>query len=172
MSPIELQEIYEAWGIAGEHARLLSQLGDRAAARHLFQIGLWDAVVDEACVEGEFAWIESWLRDARLRGQPQRGTAAAIERLLSSGADPRDLTAVVRAMQVELVHAVCDVLDGEGFEHYDEAAPHHPTCGWRLFEIDADNRPIQVIESLHEDVDDLDPLNPDGVRALESLEDR
>jgi hypothetical protein len=166
MEARELEQIYVAWGLERDEASALAKQGAASpnVARVLFQLAAWDLVIDGRTVEGEPAWIEGWMRWARSRDEPQQGTAAVIERILASGAAAEDLAAVVRAMQVDLLVNLCGLLDCEGLRRYDEAAPNHPTSGWRLVEIDSDHNALEPIECLQEGIEDFDPLNPDGVR--------
>src|SRR5205085_2306934 len=81
-------------------------------SRDLFLIDLWSLVVDEdKWVDGHPSWIESWLRGTPAGGVPDHPTAAALQRIIASGADRDDLTDVVRAMQHEILYNVCQLLD-------------------------------------------------------------
>jgi hypothetical protein len=116
--------------------------------RTAFLEAAWQQIIDEDAERGgEPAWMEGWLRWARKQKQPQGGVGAALERLVAAGADPRDLTDVVRALQCDLLVNLCDVLDADGFG---------------LFAIDATGKPRKRISSLHESVGQLDPTGRGG----------
>lgn len=133
-----------------------------APAREAFLRLAWRQIIDDTAMRGdEPAWIEGWLRWARSQKQPQGGVGAAIERVLAAGADPADLTDVVRSMQCLLLVNLCDVLDAEGLDAL-RAEAKLPAFEWRLFVTDVDGKPLHAIESLHESVYSYDPTGRDG----------
>ncbi len=139
----------------------------RTAVRGAVLRLLWKLVIDEdARVGGEPRWIESWMRWPRSQDEPLDGVAAAIERVLASGADPDDLTDIVRAMQYDVVWNFCDLLDGEGVAELRERVPGLPEMSWRLYAVDEDDdgeaAPLWPIESLHESIGSFDPAGREG----------
>ncbi len=144
-------------------ARAEIERGSPQLARIMFLKSAWRLIIDEDKKrDGEVAWIESWLRWGRSQKKPQSGVGAAIERLLASGADPDDLTDVVRAMQFELLFNLCDVLDEEGLDELRPLLPKGLDVGWRLYEVGPDGKPTRAIESLHESVGSYDPAGREG----------
>lgn len=144
-------------------ARAEIERGSPQLARIMFLKSAWRLIIDEDKKrDGEVAWIESWLRWGRSQKEPQSGVGAAIERLLASGADPDDLTDVVRAMQFELLFNLCDVLDEEGLDELRPLLPKGLDVGWRLYEVGPDGKPTRAIESLHESVGSYDPAGREG----------
>ncbi len=111
--------------------------------RYLFLTGLWRAVLDDD---------EEW--DA---------TDAATKRLLAQGADPRDLAAVVRQAQVDLLFEVCQLIDhpAHGIEDLQEKIPEN--VEWRLCEVDEHERPTgRVVLDLHASFGKFDPTGRNG----------
>lgn len=74
----------------------------------------------------------------------------AIEALLAAGADRGQLTALVRAMQFDLLMSVAQLLD----DGRDRA---HPAHRWRVFEVDDQGHPVRAMVALHESVLAADP---------------
>ena len=162
-----LAAVFVALGETAADAKHLAQAEMRedqpALARSMFLRLAWKLIIDEnAKVGREPAWIEGWLRWARSQNEPQRGVAAALERLLARGIDPDDLTDVVRGMQFELLFNVCNLLDEEGRAELVADIPDAPDIGWRLFEVDSEGRPTRVLEGLHESVGTYDPTGREG----------
>ncbi len=132
-------------------------------ARTAFLQLAWQLVINEHARSGdELAWIESWLRWPRTQGKPATGVGGAIERVLATGADPDDLTDIVRAMQYDLLLNLCDTLDEEGLADLRLGVPAEIDIGWRLYEVGPDGKPTRAIESLHESVGAYDPSGRDG----------
>ncbi|MCS7475797.1 hypothetical protein ACFFQW_24655 [Umezawaea endophytica] len=132
---------------------------DRAGrGRDLFLTDLWSLVVDEdGRVDGVPAWIESWFRGTPPGTAPDHPTAAALHRVLASGADADDLTDVVRAMQHEVVRNVCLLLDDPGL-----LGIRHDGPAWELTAISTappDRRPMG---DLHPAFDEHDPSGRSG----------
>jgi hypothetical protein len=105
--------------------------------RQVFLTELWRLLVSEDDRVGrQPSWIESWSRGTPRGAMPDDPTAAALHRVLAAGADPDDLTDVVRTMQYEIINNVCQLLDDPSLlgiqrEPGDEAAGSG--VGWQLF---------------------------------------
>ncbi len=124
-------------------------------ARFLFLRGAWRSVVPE----GETNWIEAYRKPAKDPSGPLAGISRALNRLLASGIDPRDLTEVVRVMQYEVLFSVCYLMDDPypAMEGIENAPPELSNIGWALFEIDEKGNVGRPIPSLHESVLETDP---------------
>lgn len=85
----------------------LDQGDGRALLHELLLRGLWDNVVDESWPRPQ--WLEQW-RTLGANGFPIIN-AGALDRLLQAGADPHDLTDVVRSAQVLAIYNVAQLLD-------------------------------------------------------------
>ncbi|BAW00002.1 hypothetical protein [Lysobacter enzymogenes] len=104
-------EHLRALGVPAERAERAAQAaraGDlRDLVHELLSHGLWSEVVDETQPAPQ--WIERW------RAQAADGfpiiDAAALERLLAAGADPHDLSGVVRSAQILAIYNLAQLLD-------------------------------------------------------------
>jgi len=133
-------------------------------ARSLFQAAAWQLVIDEDATHGnEPSWIEAWLRFSRSKGTAATGLGAAIERILAAGADPDDLTDVVRAMQLDVLVNLCGLLDMEGTRMLFESTPEAAgKVGWRLCALGENEKARRPIESLQESIQSYDPTGREG----------
>ncbi|MFI8619165.1 hypothetical protein ACIGHN_27065 [Acidovorax sp. NPDC077693] len=102
---------FRALGLAPEtiaHIKSALDQGDgRALLHELLLRGLWDNVVDENWPQPQ--WLEQW-RTLGANGFPIIN-ATALERLLQGGADPHDLTDLVRSAQVLAIYNLAQLLD-------------------------------------------------------------
>jgi hypothetical protein len=87
--------------------RDVDQGDGRALLHELLLRGLWSDVVDEG--QPHPKWIADWLQ-LGASGFPIIN-AQALERLLQAGADPHDLTDVVRSAQVLTLYNIGQLLD-------------------------------------------------------------
>lgn len=91
-----------------ERALAALQSGDlRGFVHELLLHGLWSDVVDETAPVPH--WIGRW-RELAGEGFPIID-AAALDRLLAAGADPHDLTGVVRSAQILAIYNLAQQLD-------------------------------------------------------------
>ena len=156
-------EVFEALGHDAETARYYASLDDggRRLARSTFVHLMSELVIDpnEQTEAGEAAWIESWLRWSRTQGTEPQGVAASVSRLLKAGIDPSDLTAVVVAMQREVVENALSLLDADDVRRLQQRLPGLPDVSWRLFQVDADPRkeltPRAALEDLRGELEEL-----------------
>ena len=112
-------------------------------ARWLFLTGLWRAVLPD--------------------GNEWDGGSPAAERLVAAGGDPRDLGAVIREAQIDLLFEVCQLLDDSAHGIEDLQAQIPETVQWRLCEVDADEKPTgRVLLDVHASFHKLDPTGRDG----------
>ena len=116
-------------------------------ARFLFLRQAWREVVKDRDVE----WIPEQQRQS-LRGQAGAAIGPALTRLLKSGAEPQDISTVVRVMQWQLLTRLCYLLSDPGIRE-----PELDDISWCLFLVDEDGQPIDVIGGLHESVLYTDP---------------
>jgi len=138
--------------------------------RRLFLTGLWSLLVDEdERVSGCPSWIESWVRSAPAGAVPDDPTAAALRRLLASGADMDDLTDVVRTMQHSVIYNVCQWLDDPGllgigvdFDAVEEPPGGQGGSGWELTAMRTTSPDRRPIGELHSELDEYDPSGRGG----------
>ncbi|MGH2662106.1 MAG: hypothetical protein ACRDH8_04750 [Actinomycetota bacterium] len=156
----EWRSIFERLGFPDPGAAVRAELEEENAhlAQHLFLRLAWRAVV----AEDDTSWIDHHRdRAARHPNAPLAGAGLALERLLAAGADPRDLTDVVRGLQYETLFDVCDVLDSRHHHLEEEFGPELAEelfdAGWTLIEIDQEGRHGREFGMLHEGVLSMDP---------------
>ncbi|HEX6356145.1 hypothetical protein [Actinophytocola sp.] len=119
--------------------------------RELFLTDLWSLVVDEdELVDGQPSWIESFFRGTPAGEIPAGPTSAALHRVLAAGVDPDDLTDVVRTMQHEIIHNVCQLLDDPRMLGI---------RGERRWTLTVDGDPV---DELHSSLDEHDPSGRHG----------
>lgn len=114
---------------AAERAQQALQDGDlRGFVHELLLHGLWSDVIDET--QPQPLWVARW-RELAASGFPFID-AAALQRLLDAGADPHDLTGVVRSAQVLAISNIAQLLDTPalalGWNLPPQATPHL-ACG-------------------------------------------
>jgi hypothetical protein len=152
LSQTRALEILKSIG-AGDHAESYAKSEARGpfVARYLLLRGMWACAIDE-----DDRWQKTWFHESPV--------AAAIERLLAKGIDPADLTDVVRAMQVETLFNVCQLLDnpGHGIEDLQEKIPEN--IEWRVAEYDGEKERVgdRAILDIHESFHSLDPTGREG----------
>src|SRR5262245_29941044 len=118
----------EAW------ARSQEKEGIPQLARFLFLRQAWKGVTSEDDVD----WIERSRERARKRpDEPYSGSGHALERLLAAGANPRDLTELVRCEQAGMIFHLCYLLDDPSFDE-----PEFQEMHWGLFQLDGEGNPI------------------------------
>ncbi len=120
-------------------------------ARYLLLRGLWACAIDE-----DDRWQKQWSQTSPV--------AAAIGRMLAKGIDPADLTDVVRAMQVETLFNVCQLMDNpaHGIEELQEKIPEN--IEWRIAEYDGEKGVVgkRAILDIHESFYSMDPTGREG----------
>jgi hypothetical protein len=128
-------------------------------SRDQFLTALWSLLIDEDDQRtGSPAWIESWFRGTPPGTVPDDPTAAALHRILASGADVDDLTDVVRAMQHEVVYNTCQLLDDPALLGIREDTGF----GWELTAVRTTSPDRQPIGELHSALDEHDPTGRAG----------
>jgi hypothetical protein len=136
-------------------------IGDlMARCRALFLTDLWRLLIDEdRTVDGVPSWIESWFRGTPPGTVPADPTAGALHRILASGADPDDVTDVVRTMQHEIIYNICQLLDDPAMLGIRPAVdPDHVELGYQLTAVRTESPPARLpMEDLHSDLDSYDP---------------
>ncbi len=124
--------------------------------RYLFLRGAWKNVIPA----DDDAWIAERVARAKAGpNEPLSGVGQALERLAKSGADPSDISIVVRGMQYETLFGIAYLLD-DPVPAFDDVAPVPPEVDavqWSLWEESEEGVPIRRIEGLHEDALGLDP---------------
>lgn len=152
LTPKRALELLTAIG-AGDRAKSYAESEKRGpfVARYLLLRGLWECAIDD-----DDRWQKQWHHESPV--------AQAIERLLAKGIDPADLTDVVRAMQVETLFNVCQLLDnpGHGIEDLQEKIPEN--IEWRVAEYDGEKEMVgsRAILDLHESFHSFDPTGREG----------
>ena len=146
----ELTAIFRKLGANDPEGWASSQVqeGIPQLARFVFLKQAWSLVL----ADGDTGWIAPYIESALKRpDEPYAGVGLALQRLLSAGADPNDLTDVVRGMQADLLFNLCYLLGDPGFPN------QIADVSWGLFQLDDDDRPIAHIGGLHESVLETDP---------------
>lgn len=146
----ELTAIFRGLGANDPEGWARSQVeeGIPQLARFVFLKQAWSLVL----ADGDTGWIAPTIESARKRpDEPYAGIGLALQRLLSAGADPKDLTDVVRGMQANLLFDLCYLLGDPDFPN------HIAEVAWGLFQLNADDQPEIHIGGLHESVLETDP---------------
>lgn len=152
LTPKRALEILKSIG-AGDRAESYAKSEARGpfVARYLLLRGLWACAIDE-----DDRWQKQWHHESPV--------AKAIERLLAKGIDPADLTDVVRAMQMETLFNVCQLLDSpsHGIEDLQEKIPEN--IEWRVAEYDGEKEVVgtRAILDIHESFHSFDPTGREG----------
>jgi hypothetical protein len=165
----DMKKVFERLGHDAETAECYAEQDDaeEMVVRSAFLHMLWALVIrEDKHVDGEPAWIEEWLRGARKRGEPPKGVAAALQRMLDKGVDPEDLTDVVRAMQWEIIDNVAQLIDGEWISDLRQEIPGLPEFSWRLYQVRVDEdyeaHPLRELTDLHPQLVEVDPSGREG----------
>src|SRR5580704_15298916 len=125
--------------------------------RFLFLRGMWKGVI----ADGDTGWIE--LRIASTRDEPDAplaGVGTALQRLLAAGADPQDLSDVVRGMQYETLFHIAYLLDDSdaAWDDVRSDVPELEDVSWGLWEESNDEEEAtRSIDGLHESALETDP---------------
>jgi hypothetical protein len=146
----ELTAIFRKLGANDPEGWASSQVqeGIPQLARFVFLKQAWSLVL----ADDDTRWIAPSVESALKRpDEPYASVGLALQRLLSAGADPRDLTDVVRGMQAELLFNLCYLLGDPGFPN------PIADVAWGLFQLNDDDQPVVHIGGLHESVLETDP---------------
>ena len=104
-------------------------------------------------------WVKHTLKSGEEHPDSPEGPAApALRRMLEKGVDPRDVAAVVRAAQYELLFDFCQLLDDSEVIHTLPREGDMPEIGWGLFTVDEEGNPGEPIDALIESVSQGEPL--------------
>jgi hypothetical protein len=127
----------------------IPQLG---RARLLYK--LWRGVVSH----DNLGWIDDERRSHAMSEKWRPGTGdravpqvAVIDRMLAAGISVDDITTLVRQLQISCLFRFCNTLDDSGGGPPEAAGTH-----FGVFEVDANNNPIQPLNGLHESVSEFD----------------
>lgn len=140
----ELIEKCRMFGAADPEGWADSQLreGIPQLARLVFLRGAWKNIVQD----GDTSWVHRAMASATPSRMPYAGLGRALRRLKQSGAEPKDITEVVRNMQAAFLFSLCYQLsDARVVEDND-------LVDWGLFLLDQEGRPTHPIIGLHESV--------------------
>lgn len=142
---------------------IVTALGEgdgRALVHELLLRGLWDDVVDESMPMPQ--WIDRW-RALGANGFPLIDSAA-LERLVRAGADPHDLTDLVRSAQILTIYNIAQLLD----DPTEALRPDLPESAIACLgcAVDAGNadaaRPYRRLHALHAELLARDPSGRHG----------
>lgn len=134
---------------AGAEGRTAAELG-----RYAFLRQAWRQVLRD----DDTFWINDLIVEAEQRpGAPFAGAGRALKELRSNGARAETLGGLVRAVQAELLYALCYLLDEPGLPEDDLA-----DLKWGLFVVDSDGKPRERIERLADAVMETDPTGRDA----------
>jgi hypothetical protein len=155
MNKTELTKLFEKLGAREPEEWAASQIEDgiNQLGRFLFLRQAWREIVDE----NDHAWIEAEIEQSKVDPQaPCAGIGPALQRMLSKGVDPQDITDVVRVMQHQLLFRLCYLLSDPSLEE-----PELASFSWGLFQLkDKDDGTVEIadsIDTLHESVLETDP---------------
>ncbi|MCW5829020.1 MAG: hypothetical protein KIT79_06860 [Deltaproteobacteria bacterium] len=115
-------------------------------ARYLFLRQAWKHVVDP---NGD--WIADSITTEN-RDLPGGNIGPALNRIVAQGATHADINTIVRIKQWELLSRLCHLIDDPDLEE-DEVK----SIGWRLFLVNENDEPIEIIPGLHESVLEVEP---------------
>ena len=148
MDEARLTAIFRMLGAPSPEDRARSQIreGIPQLARYLFLRQAWREVIGP----DDRAWLVE-MRRLEPDG-PGGAIGPALDRLLASGADEKDLTTVVRIMQWWLLAGLCVRLSDPGVIEEEVA-----DVAWQLFQVDDNGAPIAPIDGLIESVLETDP---------------
>ncbi len=147
----ELTHLFRKLGAKEPEDWASSQLheGINQLGRFLFLRQAWREIVPE----DDYSWIQAEIdHSAQNPGEPCSGIGQALKNLLAQGADPQDITDVVRVMQYNLLFRLCYMLSDPG-----EVEPEVQHISWGLVQIDEDGEIVDSIDALHESVLETDP---------------
>lgn len=113
----------------------------------------WNYLVDD---DGK--WIDQVRGYSELDG-PLGGQGPALRRVLEAGADPQDVSEVVRCMQYELLFGLCYLLSDSSMfrDKLGQCADQVDAVGWALTECWDGGTTGRVIGGLHEFALEADP---------------
>jgi hypothetical protein len=148
MNEQQLSELFRKLGAPMPEGWARSQIreGFPQLARYLFLRQAWRLVISP----GDEGWI-SKMRPKH-PDQPGGEFGPAIDRLLAAGAQPEDLTIIVRIVQWALLSGLCMLLDDPGV-----LEPEIADMEWQLFQVDQNGNPVEPIGGLIESVLLVDP---------------
>jgi hypothetical protein len=152
ISKLELTELFRKLGAEDPELWASSQVeeGINQLGRFLFLRQAWRKIISE----DDQSWIQDNISQSeQYPGAPCSGIGPALRRLLDKGADPQDITDVVRIMQYQLLFRLCYLLGDPG-----DLEPEVEHIAWALVQIDSDTGEIvDEICALHESVLSTDP---------------
>lgn len=132
-----------------EWARSQIDEGVDQLARYVFLREAWRGVVPSE----DASWIDAHIASAKARPtDPHAGVGPALERLLATGADRKDIHEIVRVMQSELLVSLCYLLEDPG-----QLEPEIADTSWRLMRTNKDGDCLAPIGGLHESVLKTEP---------------
>jgi hypothetical protein len=126
----------------------LDQASARQAAQDAVKSGepLLESLCFQRLAEHILAAIHSsvWIR--KRAKDPDCEEHEVIKRLLDSGASPADLAVFARVMQREYLSNLGCILGGAGVY----GTPDLPCQDFRIFTVDDSNKPLTMLDELHE----------------------
>jgi hypothetical protein len=147
----ELTELFRKLGAPDPEAWAASQVeeGINQLGRFLFLRQTWREVLGE----NDVSWIQGQIGISEQNpSAPCSGIGPALQRLLEKGADPQDITDIVRTMQYQLLFRICYLLSDQGISE-----PELQDFSWGLFQLNSDGEIDGIINALHESVLETDP---------------
>ncbi|HEY9434767.1 MAG TPA: hypothetical protein VI260_25185 [Blastocatellia bacterium] len=152
ISKLKLTELFRKLGAEDPESWANSQVeeGINQLGRFLFLRQAWRKVISE----DDQSWIQDNISHSeQYPGAPCSGIGPALQRLLDKGANPQDITDVVRIMQYQLLFRFCYLLGDPG-----DLEPEVEHIAWALVQIDSDTGEIvDEICALHESLLETDP---------------
>lgn len=150
----ELTEVFRNLGTPNPESWARSQIdeGIPQLARYVFLRQAWSNIVDEE----DDSWIDRFASQADAASdEPLGAVGPALMRMLEAGVARSDIVDLVRAMQYEMLFALCEqVADPSVVDFLDE---NMPEVAWGLFQLDEEGNPTTSIDGLHEEALSMDP---------------
>ena len=147
----ELTELFRKLGAREPEDWAASQVeeGINQLGRFLFLRQAWREVFDE----NDASWIQNEIEmSEESPSAPCSGIGPALQRMLAKGADPQDITDIVRTMQYKLLSRICYLLGDPSIPE-----PEMQDFSWGLFQLDGEGEIVDINEALHESVLEAEP---------------
>lgn len=149
----ELTKLFRELGARTPESWAASQIqeGIPQLYRFLFLRQAWARITPDL----DNSWIERAISQARARPDaPFAGLGASLERCLEKGVSESDLTEIARCKEVQLLLALCYLMEDPGLDSVPECIEE---LSWGLFPSE-DSTPVgRQIAGLHESVLSMDP---------------
>jgi hypothetical protein len=147
MNKKQLTDIFQKLGAENPDAWAESQIeeGIPQLARFLFLKGAWEEIVPD-----NEEWIEKYLSVTEFE-VPFGGIAKSIQKMVECGVPKIYITELCRSICAEFLSGITHMLDDSS------TVKGNKYLNWALVQLDENDQPIQIVDSLHESVLETDP---------------